>query len=179
MNSELPKILGFSESDIDWDQCDIFAQKNLAKEVCEYYASNENILIQDIAKHFNLNRQTIRKYLIAGAKYNWCDYNTKDSWKNKGRVLSGSNGSTAVKIYCVDNGMVFGCQKDARRLLNLSSASHIPDCCSGKRKHAGGYRWKYLYDQKLRDGTLIPGAITLGLITEAEALAQLNTPQND
>lgn len=177
LNSDLPDILKFSESDIDWDKCDIFAQKNLAKEVCEYYESHSNILIQDLAKYFNLSRSTIRKYLITGTKYNWCDYNTKNSWKNKGAILSGSNGSTAVKIYCVDNGMVFGCQKDAKRLLNLNTSSHIPDCCSGKRKHASGYHWKYLYDQIRKDGTIIPGAITLGLITEEEALAQL-TQQN-
>ena len=174
MNSDLPQILKFSESDIDWDKCDIFAQKNLVKEVCEYYNSNQNVLIQDISKHFNINRQTIRQYLIAGSKHHWCNYNTKDGWKNKGKIFSGSNGSTAVKIYCVDNGMVFGCQQDAKQALNLSTTSHIPDCCSGKRKCAGGYHWFYLYDQTRKDGTIIPGAITLGLITEEEALAQLN-----
>ena len=35
------------------------------------------------------------------------------------------------------------------------------------------YIWKYLYDQTRKDGTIIPGAITLGLITEEEALKML------
>lgn len=46
--------------------------------------------------------------------------------------------------------------------------------CLGKRNKAGGYQWKYLYDQTCKDGTIIPGAITLGLITEEEALKQLS-----
>ena len=41
----------------------------------------------------------------------------------------------------------------------------------------GGTWW--FFDYTKDDGTLIPGAITLGLITEEEALAHLNTPQND
>jgi hypothetical protein len=175
MNSDLPRILGFSETDINWDQCDIFAHKNLAKEICEYYKAHSNMLIQDIAKHFNLSRSTIRKYLAIGNKYGWCNYSTQNSYKTKGKALSGRNNPSAAKVYCIDNGRVFECQKDAIKLLNLSAISHIPDCCSGKRKSAGGYRWKYLYDQTRKDGTIIPGAITLGLITEEEALAQLNS----
>lgn len=61
-------------------------------------------------------------------------------------------------------------------VLNITGTSHIPDCCSGKRKTVGGYQFKYLYDQTRKDGTVIPGAITLGLITEEEALRQLNIP---
>lgn len=52
--------------------------------------------------------------------------------------------------------------------------SGIIRCCQGKHKTTGGYKWYYLYDQTRKDGTVIPGAITLGLITEEEALAQLS-----
>lgn len=51
--------------------------------------------------------------------------------------------------------------------------SHISGCCKGKRKTAGGYRWYYLYDQIQKDGTVILGAISLGLIPEEEALGML------
>jgi hypothetical protein len=44
---------------------------------------------------------------------------------------------------------------------------------------AGGYKWRFLYDVTKRDGTIIPGAITLGLIAEEEALKQLNAQRND
>ena len=46
-------------------------------------------------------------------------------------------------------------------------------CCLNKRLTAGGYRWKYLYDQTKKDGTMIQGAISLGLITEEYALKML------
>lgn len=49
----------------------------------------------------------------------------------------------------------------------------ISRCANGFLKSAGGYHWKYLCDNKLRSGEIIPGAITLGLITEEEALKQL------
>ncbi len=174
MNSKLPELLKFRESDIDWDQCDAFAQKNLAKEVCEYYNVNTHVLIQDIAKYFNLSRSTIRKYLKIGTRHNWCNYQATESRKHKGQILSGRNGSTAVILYCVDNHQVFGCQQEVKDTLNIKNTSHIPDCCSGKRKTVGGHQFKYLYDQIRKDGTIIPGAITLGLITEEEALRELS-----
>lgn len=50
----------------------------------------------------------------------------------------------------------------------------ISFCCQGKYKMAGGYEWKYVYDQTKKDGTIILGAITLGIITEDEVLTCLN-----
>lgn len=60
----------------------------------------------------------------------------------------------------------------AERITNISHA-HIISVCRNQRKTAGGYYWRYLYDQTCKDGTIIPGAITLGLITEEEALRML------
>ena len=60
----------------------------------------------------------------------------------------------------------------------LIDCGDVSKCCNGKQQSAGGYRWKYLYDNKLKD-KIIPGAITLGLITEEEALKQLGQDKND
>lgn len=65
----------------------------------------------------------------------------------------------------------------AGKVLNIN-LSDISQCCSGIRKNSGGYQWKYLYDQTAKDGTVIPGAISLGLITEEEALKQLAEQEN-
>ena len=73
--------------------------------------------------------------------------------------------------------MCFNSGKEASKQTNVQ-ANSISKCCRGGVKSAGGYRWKYLYDQTQKDGSIIHGAITLGLITEEEALAQL-TQQND
>ena len=81
-------------------------------------------------------------------------------------------------VYCVETKHIYFSALIAQDNTNVCHSS-IGKNCGGKQKTAGGYHWHYLYDQKLRDGTIIPGAITLGLITEEEALAQLNTQQND
>ena len=65
---------------------------------------------------------------------------------------------------------------DAERKTHINHA-HIISVCRNIRKTAGGFIWKYLYDQTLKDGTTIPGAITLGLITEEEALKILEKQQ--
>ena len=62
--------------------------------------------------------------------------------------------------------------KSATSELNIGNYS-IGSCCANKQKSAGGYKWKYLYDQTKRDGTIIQGAISLGLITEEYALKML------
>lgn len=49
----------------------------------------------------------------------------------------------------------------------------ISRCANGFLKSAGGFHWKYLYDNKLRSGETIFGVITLGIITEEEALKLL------
>ena len=61
--------------------------------------------------------------------------------------------------------------KLASKELNID-ASDISGCAKGRLKSAGGYRWKFLYDNKFK-GEDVFGAITLGLITEEEALMQL------
>ena len=60
----------------------------------------------------------------------------------------------------------------ASQILNINRSA-ISMCCVGKRNMAGGFIWHYLYDQTRKDGTVIPGAITLGLITEEGALKML------
>lgn len=61
--------------------------------------------------------------------------------------------------------------KLASKELNINS-SDISSCAKGRLKSAGGYHWKFLYDNKYKDKVIF-GAITLGLITEEEALKRL------
>ena len=65
----------------------------------------------------------------------------------------------------------------AARSLNINRSA-ISMVCMGTHKSAGGFIWRYLYDQTKQDGTVISGAITLGLITEEEALKQLKEQEN-
>ena len=80
-------------------------------------------------------------------------------------------------VYCLDTKTTYPSIVNAQ---TTTGDWHIYDFIMGTRKYAGKSRHTYyaVYDQKKKDGTLIPGAITLGLITEEEALTQL-TQQND
>ena len=61
--------------------------------------------------------------------------------------------------------------KLASKKLDID-ASDISSCAKGKLKSAGGYHWKFLYDNKYKKEP-VAGAITLGLITEEEAFNHL------
>lgn len=101
-----------------------------------------------------------------------------ESKKNKKRLdLSKRNQASGVPTICLETGICYLSSHEAEKILNVHHSS-IRWVCKGKRQTAGGYHWKYLYDQTRKDGTIIQGAITLGLITEEEALAQL-AQQND
>ena len=99
------------------------------------------------------------------------------------KVQGGKNNPMAKSVVQFDlNGnllQIYEYIKQVEKELHIDPSS-IVKCCKHKPKYktAGGFIWHYLYDQTRKDGTLIPGAITLGLITEEEALAQL-TQQND
>ena len=64
--------------------------------------------------------------------------------------------------------------KDAAIFLNLKGHTGIHNCLTGISNTSSGYHWYYLYNQTKKDGTITKGAISLGLITEQEALKQLN-----
>ena len=80
-------------------------------------------------------------------------------------------------IYCIETKQVYNSALIAQEKTGVRNSS-IGKCCSNKQKTAGGYQWKYLYDQATKNGTIIPGAITLGLISEEEALKQLEEQKN-
>lgn len=102
--------------------------------------------------------------------------NATPEWKLNNRlklskpVVQCNNNDEIIKIW----GWIRGAS-DALDILT----SGIVKCCQGAQRTAGGYNWKYLYDQTQKDGAIILGAITLGLITEEQALAQLNAQQNN
>lgn len=91
--------------------------------------------------------------------------------------LVGENNPRAMIVMCIETKQVYGATTIASENTGVNKTG-IRKCCSQQCKTAGGYHWVYIYDIVTRNGTHIPGAITLGLITEEEALAQLSQ-QND
>lgn len=91
--------------------------------------------------------------------------------------VSGVNNPAAKPVLCIDTKTVYGATTIAGEQTNTNPMG-ICNCCYERAKSAGGYKWRLVYDTRKKDGTIIPGAITLGLITEEEALQQLNNNTN-
>ena len=102
----------------------------------------------------------------------------KISIARKGKYANGDHPRSIAVVQCDINLTpirVYSCSMEVSKKTNIDNST-IGKVCKGERKTVGGYRWKFLYDYTRKDGTIIPGAISLGLITEEEALRQLNNP---
>ena len=62
----------FNLSSIDWEECEIFARKNIALEVCKYKKENPTMNPFEIGSVFKINHATVRRYLHSGSIFGWC-----------------------------------------------------------------------------------------------------------
>ena len=92
--------------------------------------------------------------------------------KNNRRTKTLTDNPSKRLVFCVETEKIYDSMTEASKDTN-AQLSKISLVCAGKRKTAGNYHWYYLYDQDKKDGTIIQGAITLGLITEENALKML------
>ena len=73
----------------------------------------------------------------------WCtnEYNHNYGTRNErvGKSLS-------KKVICITTGEIFNSMREACRKYNISSGS-MTECCQGKRKTAGGYKWEYFKEE--------------------------------
>ena len=90
----------------------------------------------------------------------------------------GGKNFMAKPVICVETLSIYEAIAVAGRQTGVNKEC-IRCCCRGAMKTAGGLRWKYIYDVTTKDGKLIPGAITLGIITETEVLEQLKNLNNN
>jgi hypothetical protein len=174
LNSQLNNL--FDLSIVDFDKCGEFACSNLVKVVADLW--NSGMSVKEIMAETKFLPARVQDYLRKSSKCNMCDWTPQGSYKRSAEMRKGENHHMAkIAVQCDKNNSVIKIWKYARQASDELSINekNICACRSGRRQIAGGYRWYYLYDQPRKDGTIIPGAITLGLITEEEALAQLNT----
>ena len=68
----------------------------------------------------------------------------------KGRILSEEqvmrmrkNSPFKTKVMCIETGIIYESAMEAYRQTGIRQCN-INHCCNGKRKHAGGYSWKYV-----------------------------------
>lgn len=131
MGSELPELLNFKESDIDWLKCEEFSLRNLVKAVCdEWMKGNKNVA--KIAEILKIGETTVRRYLKRGAKLEWCNYDSKAESK-KHFIYVGERESK--KVICINTNEIFKSQAEAERKYNIHNG--ISRCCLKKQKSAG------------------------------------------
>ena len=85
-----------------------------------------------------------------------------------------------IMIYCQELKQIFDSEMCAAKQLGILYSS-ISMCLRKRQKSAGRHpitkeklHWYYVYDQLQKDGTTIPGAISLGYITQEDVERQLN-----
>lgn len=148
LNSKLNGL--FDLSNIDWLECEKFALKNRAKQICDYWNNKEEWeTTQTIAQKFNLSRTTTTKYLKKGAKLGWCNYNP-DLEKIKGGKSTTKFKYKAVEVF-KDN-ISLGVFQSAKYLDNVSldvfgvkfSRKSISRVCLGERRTHKGYIFKFV-----------------------------------
>jgi len=142
MNSELLNLLNFKEEDIDWLKCHEYACSSLVKVVCDMWNSGIRS-VMEITKELNIGKETVRLYLKQGVKLNWCDYNPKESLKNKDYAFK--------QVICLTTGEIYNSIKEASNKYNINNG--ISMCCRKVKKSAGKHpitgeplRWMY-YDE--------------------------------
>ena len=133
LNSKLPALLKFNEYEISWEQCDIFSNKNLVKELCKYYNDNSDILIKDLSKIFHINRVLVGKWLTIGDKYGWCEYSDEDKFRRSSNRSKGEKNPAAKCVIRLSDSKLYKTLKDAAMENNISF-SWMSQLC---KKHKG------------------------------------------
>lgn len=130
LQTDLFDILHLNANDINWIECDLFAQSNLVKEVCDYYMKVDKNT-SSIAIFFKLHTSTICRYLNKGKEYGWCNYNSNI---HKIEVLNKS-------------GKSMGIYKSASYIVENTDYANSQTCiyrvCVGKNKTHNGYIFRY------------------------------------
>lgn len=82
---------------------------------------------------------------------------------------SGINNKNNKAVFCIDLGRIFYSAKNAEEITGVYS-KNIGACCRHYRdfKKAGGYEWCFCNDYTTKDGVFIPGAITIGYISQSD-----------
>ena len=102
LKSELSRI--FNLNNIDWNLCEVNAEKNLLFEVCKYYDKLNDKIIEVVVSKFKINRNTITRYLKLGTKIGLCDYTPKNSielaLERRRKAVIAFDGDNKIGEYC-------------------------------------------------------------------------------
>lgn len=141
------KELGiFDLSNVDWVLCEKAATSNLVKSICVYFNENQNKTVVDIATDFNLNHNTIRRYLKTGTKIGWCKYD------GKLEQIKSYQRRKANKVKVIKDNVEYGVFRSAGELSKVSfelfgvqfNKEKIRLVCIGRNKTHKGFSFAYV-----------------------------------
>ena len=159
IQSILPKILNFKESDIDWLKCHEAGVRNLVKVICNMWREG-TIDTLEISNKVKIGRNTAVRYLNQGAELGWCNYNGRE--ESKKNYMSHAK-KISVKVICITTEEIFDSQIEGGLRYNID-ANCISKCCRKIQKSAGKHpitndplKWQY-YSEYIKSNPL-PTAI--------------------
>ena len=153
INSNICKVLKIDINDIDFNKCALDANRNIMKEVCDFYNKHKDMTPPNIAPYFHIDRVTVLEYLKRGVEIGICNYDVEQA-KRDSRIKGGKASSEKIskKINAYDNGILIGEFKNASQTteyfkkefdINLN-VSNIQAVCVGRYKQHKGYTFKYV-----------------------------------
>lgn len=138
MNSKLPHLLRFEESDIDWDKCGTAATSNLVKKVCELWNSGIQNL-KEISRRVGVSHSSVFNYVHLGDELGIIDYV-----------------SPMIKpVVCIENNYAFWCSSVCEKLSDELfgfhvSKKHITQTAHGDREEVGGLHFRYITQKEFK-----------------------------
>ena len=109
----------FDLSNIDWIKIGQDSERNIVKEICDYWRihneiNNENISVKNVADIFNKKESYIYRTLVKGSDIGWCIYNNKNK----------NNSSVSIKLkkgYPICENKQFKSIKECAEYYNISN----------------------------------------------------------
>lgn len=144
----------FNLDNIDWLLCKEYSCNKLTRVICDYWNNKRNNeTTGEVAKIFNTNRTTVRRYLKLGTELGWCNYDGNKEFK-KSKVKAGKR-SAEVKGKIVEifkDGVSLGVFDNCHLLDDKSEelfgvklhSTKISAVAIGKRKSHKGFTFRYI-----------------------------------
>lgn len=138
LNSKLSQL--FDLSNINWTSCAEFANKNIVKEVCDYWNNKrEEETTTSVGEIFKLSKVSIRNYLNKGVELGWCEYEPKKEIKKcKKIIVYLPNGEIKLFNSCYE------IEKKSKEIFHIRLLQEsIRNACRSKKSYKG-YQFKYI-----------------------------------